>query len=82
MSIVEDLEKLICEVERRTPCFKKLKVYSEINQKLWNEVCESVATKWSELPAEQKSEQGKLIFLLILLGFILILIYWAETYIL
>jgi hypothetical protein len=39
---------------------------------LWYEVCESVATNSSELPAEQKSEKGKLIFLFIFLGIMLI----------
>ena len=86
MSIVEAIEKLICEVERRPSlCNKKLKEYSDRNlkDKLWCEVCKSVVTKWSELLAEQKSEKGMLIFLFILLGIMLMmLIYWAEAYIL
>ena len=48
MSIVEDVEKFICEVERRKPmCKKKLKEYSDRNlkEKLWYEVYESVVTK-------------------------------------
>jgi hypothetical protein len=69
MFIVEDLEKLIWELAR-PPLYKKLKEYSDRNlkKKLWYEVCESVVMNWSELPAEQKSEKGTLIFLLILLG--------------
>jgi len=52
-----------------------------VKDKLWYEVYESVATKWSEFPAEQKSEKRMLIFLFILLGIVLMmLIYWAEAY--
>jgi hypothetical protein len=71
MSIVEDIETLIWEVERiPLSCNKKLKEYRDKNlkDKLWYEVCESVVTNWSELPAEQKSEKVILIFLFILLG--------------
>jgi hypothetical protein len=86
MSIVGDIEKLMMEVERRPPLYnKKLKEYSDRNlkDKLWYEVCKSAVTNWSELPAEQKSEKGKLIFLFILLGIMLMmLIYWAEASIL
>jgi len=86
MPIVEDIEKLIWEVERRPPWYnKKFKEYSDRNlkDKLWYEVCESVVTNWSELPAEEKSEKCMLIFLFILLGIMLMMsIYWAETYIL
>jgi hypothetical protein len=60
MSIVEDTEKLILEVERRPPLYnKKLKKFSDRNlkDKLWYEIYESVVTNWSELPAEQKSEK-------------------------
>ena len=60
MSISQDVEKLIWEVEKRPPLYKKkLKEYSDRNlkDKLWYEVYESVVTKWSELPAEQKSEK-------------------------
>jgi hypothetical protein len=82
VSIVEDVEKLIWEVERRPPLYnKKLKEYSDRNlkDKLWYEV----VTNWSELAAEQKSEKGMLIFLFVLLGMMLImLIYWTEAYIL
>ena len=45
---------------------------------MWHEVYESVVTNCSEFPAEQKSERGVLILLLILLG--IILIYWTEGY--
>jgi len=65
--------------------FKKKKVYSDRNlkDKLRYEVCESVVTNWSELPSEQNSEKYMLIFLFILLGIVLMmLIYWAEAYIL
>jgi hypothetical protein len=86
MFIVEDIEKLILEVERRPLlCNKKLKEYSDRNlkDKLWYEVHESVVTNWSGLPAEQKSEKGMLIFFFILLGIMLIMfIYWTEAYIL
>jgi len=86
MSIVEDIRKLILEVERSPSLYnKKFKEYSDRNlkYKLWYEVYESVVTKWSELPAEQKSEKGTLIFFFILLGIMLImLIYWTEAYIL
>jgi hypothetical protein len=77
MSIVEDIEKLTLEVERRRSLYnKKLKEYSDRNlkDKLWYEIYESVVTNWSVLPAEQKSEKGMLIFLFILLGIMLILI--------
>jgi hypothetical protein len=86
VSIVADIEKLIWEVERRSPLYnKKLKEYSDrnLNDKLWYEVCESVVTNWSVLPAEQKLEKVMLIFLFILLEIMLMmLIYWAEAYIL
>jgi len=62
---VEDIEKLIWEVERRPPWYnKKLKEYGDRNlkDKLWYEVCESVVTSWSKLPAEEKSEKCMLIF--------------------
>ena len=71
MSVVEDIEKLILEVERRPALYnKKLKEYSDRNLKdtLWYEVYESVVTNWSELAAEQKSEKCMVIFLFILLG--------------
>jgi len=60
MSIAEDIERLICEVERRAPLYnKKLKEYSDRNlkDKLWYEVCKSVVMNWSELPTQQKSEK-------------------------
>jgi hypothetical protein len=86
MSVVEDIEKLIWEVERRPPWYnKKLKEYSDKNlkDKLWYEVCESFVTNWSELPAEQKSEKVIFISLFILLGIMLMMsVYWAEAYIL
>jgi hypothetical protein len=66
-------------------CIKKLKEYSDKNmkEKLWSEFCETVVTNWSELPAEQKSEKAMLIFFFILLGItLMMLIYWAEAYIL
>jgi len=85
MSIVQDIEKLIWEVEKRPPWYdKKLEEYSDRNlkDKLWYEVCESVVTNWSKLPAEEKSEKCMLIFLFILLGIMLMMsIYWAESYI-
>ena len=65
MSVVENVEKLILEVERRPPLYKKQsKEYSDkhLKDKLWSEVCEAVVMNWSELPAEQKSEKGMLIF--------------------
>jgi hypothetical protein len=57
MSLVEDVEKVTWEVERRPPLYKKkLKEYSyrNLKDKLWYEVYESVVTNWSEFPAEQK----------------------------
>jgi len=52
-----------------------------LKEKLWYEVYESVVTNCSELPAEQKSERGMLIFLVIVLGIMpIILMYWAEAY--
>jgi hypothetical protein len=45
------VEKLILEVERRPPLYKKyIKEYSyrNLKDKLWNEVCVSVITNWSE----------------------------------
>jgi hypothetical protein len=80
MSIVEDMENLILEVERRPPLYnKKLKECSDRNlkDKLWYEVYESVVTNWSELPAEQKSEKDMLIFLFILLGIMLIMLIYT-----
>ena len=80
MSIVQDIEKLILEVERRPPLYnKQLKEYRDRNMKykLWYEVYESVVTNWSELPAEQKSEKGMLIFLYILLGIMLIMLIYT-----
>ena len=65
MSVVENVEKLILEVEKGPPLHKKQsKEYSDkhFKDKLWWEVCEAVVMNWSELPAEQKSEKGKLIF--------------------
>ena len=50
MSIVEDVEKLIWEVERRPLWYKeKFEEYSDRNvkEKLWYEVRESVVTNWS-----------------------------------
>ena len=86
MSIVEDIEKLIWEVERRPHLYnKKLKEYSDRNlkDKLWYELYESVVMNCSELPAEQKSEKYILISWFILLGTMqMVLIYWAEAYIL
>jgi len=60
MSIAEDVEKLIWEVERRPLLYeRKLKEYSDriLKDKLWYEVYESFVTNWSELPAEQKLEK-------------------------
>jgi hypothetical protein len=60
MSIVENIEKLILEVERRPAlCNKKLKEYSDRNlkDKLGDGIYESVVMNWSELPAEQKLEK-------------------------
>ena len=54
---VEDIEKLILEVERRPPLYNEnLKEHTDRNlkDKLWYEVYESVDTNWSELAAEQK----------------------------
>jgi hypothetical protein len=60
MFVVEDIEKLICEVERRPPLYnkKKMKDYSDKNlkDKLY-EVSKSLVTNWGELPAELKSEK-------------------------
>jgi hypothetical protein len=86
MSVVEDIEKLILEVERRPHLYKKqLKEYYDkhLKEKLWSEVCESVVMNWSELAAEQKSEKGMLIFFFILLGItLMMLIYLTEAYVL
>jgi hypothetical protein len=82
MSIVEDIGKSICKVERRPPLYnKKLKEYSDRNlkDKLWYEVCKSVVANWSELPAEQKSEKGTLIFLFILLGIMLMMLILGRS---
>ena len=84
MSVAEDIETLIWEVKRRPPLYnEKLGGYSDKNlkDKLWYEVCKSVVTNWSELPAEQKSEKGMSIFFFMLLGIMLMmLICWAEAY--
>ena len=84
MYVAEDIEKLILEVERRPPLYKKqLKEYCDkhLKEKLWSDVCESVVMNWSELPAEQKLGKGMLIFFFILLGItLMMLIYWAEAY--
>jgi hypothetical protein len=83
MSVVEDVEKLVWEVERSHLCIKKLKEHSDKNlkEKLWYEFGESVVTNWSELPAEQKSEKVMLILLLLLLRIMLMmLIHCEEAY--
>jgi hypothetical protein len=78
MSIVEDIEKLILEVERRPPLYnKKLKEYSDRNlkDKLWYEVYESSRTGVSfQLNRNQKK---MLIFLFILLGIMLIMLIYT-----
>jgi hypothetical protein len=52
MSVFEDVEKLILEAERSPPLYKNSikKVYSgrDLKEKLWDEICESVVTNWSE----------------------------------
>jgi len=58
------------------------KIQCNLKDKLWYEFYESVVTNWSELPAEQKSEKCMLIFLFILWIMLMMLIYWAEAYIL
>jgi hypothetical protein len=66
MSVFEDVEMLILEVERRPPLYKRnMKDCGDrsLKEELWNEVFESVATNMSELPAEQKSAKGMLILL-------------------
>jgi len=70
--------------EKTTFVFRKSKEYSDRNlkDKLRYEIYESVVTNWSELAAEQKSGKGTLIFLFMLLGIMLMmLIYWAQAYI-
>jgi hypothetical protein len=54
MSVFEDVEKLILEVERRPPFYKRnIKEYGDrsLKEELWNEVFESVVTNMNELPA-------------------------------
>jgi hypothetical protein len=71
MSLIEDVEKLMCEVERRVHLYKRnLKEFSNktLNEKLWYEVCGAIVTNWIELPVEQKSQKDTLLFLLILLA--------------
>jgi hypothetical protein len=66
MPVFENVEKLILALERRPPLYKRnMKEYGDRSLKgeLWNEVCESVVTNLSELPAEQKSAKGMLILL-------------------
>jgi hypothetical protein len=66
MSVFEDVEKLMLKVERRPPLYKRnMKKYGDrsLKEGLWNEVCESVVTDLSELPAEQKSAKGMIILL-------------------
>jgi hypothetical protein len=87
MSIEEDIENLIWEVERRTPwCNKKLKEYSDRNlkDKLWYKVCESVVMNCGvSFQLNRNQKKSMIIFLFILLGIMLMmLIYWAEAYIL
>jgi len=58
VSIVEDIEKLICEVERRPPLYnQKLKEYSDRNlkDKLWYEFCKS---NWPRSKCRKNSVQG------------------------
>jgi hypothetical protein len=73
-------------VEKRPHLYKKqLKEYcnKHLKEKLLSEVCESVVMNLSEIPAEQKSEKGILIFFFILLGItLMMLIYLAEAYVL
>jgi hypothetical protein len=71
--------------EKTTVVQLKLKEYRDRNlkDKLWQEICESVIKKWSELLTEQKSEKVMLIFLFVVLEIMLMMfIYWAEVYIL
>jgi hypothetical protein len=66
MSVFEDVEKLILELERRPPLYKRnMKGYGDrsLKEELWNEVFESVVTNMIELPAEQKSAKGMLILI-------------------
>jgi hypothetical protein len=59
MSVFEYMEKLILEVERRPPLYKRnMKEYGDRSLKE-----ESVVTNLSELPTEQKSAKGILILL-------------------
>jgi hypothetical protein len=62
ISVMEDVGKLICEVEKRPAlCNKNTREYSDRNskKKLWCEVWVSVVENWSELHAEEKTEKGK-----------------------
>lgn len=54
ISVDEDVEELIWEVERRPSLDEKRKGYSDRNlrEKVWFDFRESVVTNWSEHPAE------------------------------
>jgi hypothetical protein len=83
MSVVEDVQKLIWEVEKTTFVYKKLKEYSDrvLKDKLRYEIYESLVWNWGELRIKQK--KCTLTFLFILLGIkLMMLIYLAEAYIL
>ena len=69
----------------KTTFVKIFEEYSDRNlkEKLLYELCESIVTNWREFAAEQKTEKGTLIFLLMLLRIMLMmLLYSAEAYIL
>jgi hypothetical protein len=49
-----------------------------MKNKLWYEICESVVTNWSELPAEQRSVKGMLILSFVLLGIMLMMLIYIR----
>jgi hypothetical protein len=58
---VFDVEKLICEVEKRPPLYNvTLKGYSnrELKAKRWTEICAEMYPDWNEIAKEVKNEKG------------------------
>jgi len=56
-----DVEKLICEVEKRPPLYNiTLKDYSnrELKAKCWTEICAEMYPDWNLMANEVKNEKG------------------------
>lgn len=68
MALITDelIETLIEEIEKRPALYKKsLKEYSDVNIKknLWLEVCEAVVPGWNQFDSQEKTKQGRYLFI-------------------